>query len=80
MKAGDIIEASEYVEGEPVELGRLPNGRFTVTATNEGGYNATEVNLQELIEWVAKHSPQMLVDALMRQGDGIWVDFNQTKI
>ena len=34
--------------------------RFVVHATNEGGYNSTEVDLLDVIDWVKKNMPELL--------------------
>lgn len=44
----------EHGEGYPVVLHRL-NGRLVVTARNEGGYDATHVDLRDLMDWLAAH-------------------------
>jgi hypothetical protein len=45
-------------DGFPVEIVRdNESGAFVLRATNEGGYADTEVNLEQLLSWLAKVSP-----------------------
>lgn len=59
----------EYAEGLGVDLERddKPNdkywqgsGRWVVTATNEGGYNCTQVDLGDLVTWLKANRPDLL--------------------
>lgn len=50
----------EYVEEDPVELHLEDNGRLSVLASNEGGQNATAIDLLDLIEWVKMNKPEIL--------------------
>jgi hypothetical protein len=50
-----MVGVREYGEGDNVELRRLENGRLVIKATNEGGYNSTEVDLEDLLTWVMSH-------------------------
>jgi len=34
-------------------------GRLVVRATNEGGCNSTEVDLEQLLKWVAENKPEI---------------------
>ena len=36
------------------------NERWVVVARNEAGYNCTQVDLLQLIEWVKKNKPELL--------------------
>lgn len=68
----------DYSENELVELvlaepdARMPEcgppaeegPRWTISATNEGGYNGTAVDLGDLLSWLAEHQPKLLVDAM----------------
>lgn len=61
----------EYDESEDVRIfRRLPNGqpsaplhggegRVVIRAYNEGGYNSTSIDLDDLLEWVAKYEPKI---------------------
>jgi len=49
---------TEYGEGLDVKLG-YENGRPTVVAYNEGGYNTTAVDLIQLLDWVYKNKPDL---------------------
>lgn len=54
----------EYCEEMPVRLCThdTPNGkRLVVGALNECGHNGTEVDLLDLIAWVKKNKPELLV-------------------
>lgn len=60
---GKMDGVREYAEGYPVELRRDDrNGRLVVRALNEGGYNLTDVDLLDLLQWVKAHHPHLLVD------------------
>ena len=49
----------EYGEGDPVELNRGRDGRWVIRATNEGGYSATEVDLEDLLRWLHPRHPEL---------------------
>jgi hypothetical protein len=55
-----MVGVREYVEQDPVRLlRRSPKaprgvGRLVISAENEGGYNGTEIDLLDLIEWLNK--------------------------
>lgn len=55
----DINGIREYAEGEPVRLS-YQNKRPTIVARNEGGFNGTEVDLLDLINWIKKEMPELL--------------------
>jgi hypothetical protein len=42
----------EYCEEMDVKLGKGDNGRLVIVALNEAGYNSTEVDLLDLLEWL----------------------------
>lgn len=46
----NLEDVREYSEGMPVSLGDK-NGRPTIIAKNQAGYDATEVDLLDLLEW-----------------------------
>lgn len=48
----------EYCEEYPVTL-RVNSGRLVIVATNEGGHNSTEVDLRDLLNWLAKNKPEV---------------------
>ena len=53
-EAIEMIGVREHGEGQPVILHREAiTGRMTIQARNEGGNNATEVDLLDLINWLA---------------------------
>ena len=49
---------TEYGEGMDVKL-VYEDGRPTIVAYNEGGFNATAVDLIELLDWVYKNEPDL---------------------
>lgn len=49
----------EYAEEMDVRLGTR-NGRLTIDARNEGGYNGTCVDLVQVLLWVQKNLPELL--------------------
>jgi hypothetical protein len=60
----------EYNEGNPVilmtreayEYKPEGHGRLVISATNEGGFNSTMVDLLQLIQWVKNNRPELLQD------------------
>lgn len=52
----------EYNEGRKVAITRHKNGRWVIVAYNEGGYNSTRIDLQDIIDWVKVNLPQLLSD------------------
>lgn len=44
--------------------------RWVVSALNEGGMNGTEVDLFDLLTWLAKHRPELLVACGLRVDPG----------
>lgn len=52
MRVAILSGVREYAEGHAVELTRAENGRLAVVAYNEGGCNATSVDLMDLIGWL----------------------------
>jgi hypothetical protein len=52
----------EGVGGSFDELELVPNqrGRWVVRAMNQSGFDCTEVDLVDLIEWVRKNKPEFL--------------------
>lgn len=52
-KICDMEGVREYCEGFPVELGLDDEtGRLIIRATNEGGANCTDIDLDDLIMWL----------------------------
>lgn len=51
---------SEYAEGYDVELLLNDEGILVIRALNEGGYNCTEVDLIQLINWLKQEHPDLL--------------------
>ena len=52
-------EINEYREGYPVEIIE-EEGRTVIVATNEGGYNSTAVDLENLLIYLQKYKPELL--------------------
>lgn len=59
-KTLEVIKAKEYVEQYPVELqigiphgksNTYRNSKLIISASNEGGYNGTEVDLVQVLKW-----------------------------
>ena len=53
----------EYGEGYSVEIGRR-NSRDVIRASNEGGFNCTEVDLIDVLKYVKKEMPELLKDII----------------
>lgn len=51
---------TEYAEGLDVRLHVVGNGRWVVTAWNEGGFNGTSVDLLELLAWLRANRPDLI--------------------
>ena len=52
-KICEMFSVREHMEGYPVELYRdKKSGRLVIKAFNEGGSNATLVDLLDLVEWL----------------------------
>lgn len=49
----------EYAEKMPVEIAMLSNGRLAIQAKNEGGFNCTWVDLEELVIALNKIEPTL---------------------
>lgn len=58
------LEATEgmYKYGVPDEE-REGHGRLVIRAWNEGGYNSTQVDLLELLQWLRENRPDLLDQA-----------------
>jgi hypothetical protein len=50
----------EYIDGSQVELTRNNLGHLVIEASNEGGYNCTQVNILQLIQWLKTNRPEIL--------------------
>lgn len=57
-----VTEIREYCESLIVEVDVGDDGRLVVRAFNESGYNSTEVDLLDVLEWVRQHRPELLCD------------------
>lgn len=55
----------EYSGQMSVELGEEKE-RMVVTAYNEGGFNFTNVDLLDLLEWLSANRPDILETACLR--------------
>jgi hypothetical protein len=60
MTATPMFGVREYADGEGVKLDVNEHGRTVVVALNEGGYNRTEVDLLDLIDWLRANRPDLL--------------------
>ena len=50
----------EYAEEMGVTIFIRDDGRLIINAANEGGFNCTQVDLQDVIDWVSENKPEML--------------------
>ena len=57
----------EYCEGMDVliinttgDINKKGCGRLVINAKNEAGYNSTEVDLLQLIEWIKANMPELI--------------------
>lgn len=70
----EIEDIREYAEGFPVELGQLdPNDvyfdertkeaakerRWVVCGINQGGYDRTVIDLQDLFDWIRENKTEL---------------------
>ena len=62
MKETIMHGVREYNEEYDVSLkvGSYSEGRLVICALNEATYNATEVDLLDLIEWLKENKPELL--------------------
>ena len=65
-----MVGVTEYGEGMDVKLG-YDKGRPVIVASNEAGYNATFVDLIQVLEWVDENMPEF-----KRK----WVGLTQTQV
>lgn len=68
-----MLGVTEYAEGMTVELTKTTGGyispdnknsgagRWVVLAKNEGGCNCTEVDVIEMVDWLWKNRPDLMV-------------------
>lgn len=54
-----LEDIREYAEGGAVEIGSR-NGRPTVVAWNQDGFDGVEIDLLDLIEYLREHEPELL--------------------
>lgn len=54
-----MIDIREYAEELPVEIKKLEN-RWIIHAKNEAGFNCTQVDLVDVIEYVRENMPELL--------------------
>ncbi len=52
----------EHSEGFEVSI-LEENGDLLVTASNQGGYDKTAVNVKDLLEWVLCYKPEYIINA-----------------
>ena len=81
MKDEIVMEGvTEYGENYPVKLVTTTNyysavSSIVVLAKNEGGHNCTEVDLRQLLSWVAANRPDLYMDpvsAAMIENSAYW--------
>lgn len=61
METAPVMEGvREYGERSAVHFCERINGRPTIRAYNEGGYNCTDVDLIDVILWVRENRPDLL--------------------
>lgn len=54
-----MVGVREYAEGGSPEFGQRGDGRKVIRAYNEGGHACTEVDLEDLLEWLGtNYKPQ----------------------
>ena len=56
----------EYNEGMAVEIDTLDD-RWIIIARNEAGYNSTQVDMVDLIEWLYRYMPEV-IDKVEKDG------------
>ncbi len=70
----EMVGVTEYCENIPVYLTDTTgiyeylvdksewagNGRLVIKAINEGGYNSTQIDVLELIQWLKDNRPDLL--------------------
>lgn len=56
------LKKDTYWDGKPEEeiWGSKLNGREVIVASNEGGYNCTQIDLLGLVEWLKNNRPELL--------------------
>lgn len=59
---GSTKNIREYNAKRKVAITKHENGRWVIVAYNEGGYNSTRVDLQDVIDWVKDNLPELLSD------------------
>ena len=62
----EMIGVKERCEEMPVFLNEMDSVLY-VRAYNQCGYDATDVNLSQLIKWLHENRPDLLVSALPNQ-------------
>lgn len=75
-KIAGLAGVREYAEGMEVTLDitkksewkgscdHTPPGRLIISASNEGGYNGTEVDLLDLLTWLDKHRDLLTAEVI----------------
>jgi hypothetical protein len=75
----------EYADGHEVTIGERqhPDCRLVIKATNEGGHNGTEVDLQDVLDWCAMMHQDLFNAAAAKANaifDGTAAKFPSVKI
>lgn len=77
MRLGEVCAVREYAEGFAVHLVTLPameapfmlpDPREVIEAVNEGGHNATLIDLLDLVAWIKEHRPELFVPTTPTKG------------
>jgi effector-binding domain-containing protein len=61
-KIADMPGVRAYDNEPNVELWRHSNGRLVIRAYNEGGYNGTEVDLLDLLDWAQSSGREVIAE------------------
>jgi hypothetical protein len=59
---GDIELVHRPKGWEPPYSGMTADVGYLIRAYNEGGYNCTEVSLEDLLDWLREHKPELLCE------------------
>jgi hypothetical protein len=60
MSIGSTKNIREYNAKRKVAITKNGQDRWVIIAYNEGGYNSTEVDLIDVIDWVKGNIPEIL--------------------
>lgn len=60
-----------YGEKLPVELAEEDDGRLVVRASNQAGFDSTCVDLLDLLAWLVKNRPDIILRTPIEVGDNL---------